>query len=74
MPTTAAAPPRPMDRFLGIVERWGNRLPDPLLLFGLLFLIAAVVSSVLALLGTEVSVPGSEEGPVAVRGSSAARA
>lgn len=68
MPTTAAAPPRPMDRFLGIVERWGNRLPDPLLLFGLLFLIAAVVSSVLALLGTEVSVPGSEEGPVAVRG------
>ena len=55
------------DRLLGGVEKWGNRLPDPLILFTGLFLIVAVLSTVFGALGTTVTVPGSEEGPVTVK-------
>ncbi|MCT2089020.1 AbgT family transporter [Micrococcus terreus] len=55
------------DRLLGGVEKWGNRLPDPLILFTGLFLTVAVLSTVFGALGTTVTVPGSEEGPVTVK-------
>ena len=55
------------DRLLGGVEKWGNRLPDPLILFTGLFLIVAVLSTIFGLIGTTVTVPGSEEGPVTVK-------
>lgn len=38
---------RPLDRLLDRVERLGNRLPDPLVLFAGLFLLTAVLTTVL---------------------------
>lgn len=55
------------DRALAAVERIGNRLPDPFLLFLGLFLLVGVVSTVLQLLGTAVTIPGADEETV-VRG------
>lgn len=55
------------DRALAAVERVGNRLPDPFLLFLGLFLLVGVVSTVLQLLGTAVTIPGADE-ETAVRG------
>lgn len=55
------------DRALAAVERVGNRLPDPFLLFLGLFLVVGVVSTVLQLLGTAVTIPGADE-ETAVRG------
>ena len=66
MSQTAAAPTR-TDRLLGGVERVGNRLPDPFLLFLGLFLLVGVISTVLELAGTTVTIPGTDE-PTAVRG------
>jgi len=59
--------PSRTDRFLSSVERIGNKLPDPFLLFLGLFLIVGVVSTVLAVLDTSVTVPGSDE-PTVVQG------
>ena len=64
--TTQGATGR-MDRTLERVERAGNRLPDPFMLFWLLFLVVGVVSTGLALAGTEVRLPGADE-PVVVQG------
>ena len=50
--------PTGVDRVLGVVERAGNALPHPIVLFSALFLLLAVVSTVLALTGTTVTVPG----------------
>ncbi len=55
------------DRALATVERLGNRLPDPFLLFLGLFLIVGVLSTVLQLVGTSVTIPGADE-ETAVRG------
>jgi aminobenzoyl-glutamate transport protein len=55
------------DRFLTGVERIGNKLPDPFLLFLGLFLLVGVISTVLELAGTSVTIPGTDE-PTAVRG------
>ncbi|PUA79029.1 AbgT family transporter [Nocardioides currus] len=55
------------DRALATVERLGNRLPDPFLLFLGLFLLVGVISTVLQVLGTAVTIPGSDE-ETAVRG------
>ena len=55
------------DRLLAGVERVGNRLPDPFLLFLGLFLLVGVISTVLELAGTTVTIPGADE-PTAVRG------
>ena len=55
------------DRALARVERIGNRLPDPFLLFLGLFLLVGVVSTVLQLVGTTVTIPGADE-ETAVRG------
>ena len=51
MPTPANAPARPsrgLDRFLNIIERAGNKLPDPALLFVYALLIVWVLSALLA--------------------------
>jgi aminobenzoyl-glutamate transport protein len=55
------------DRALATVERVGNRLPDPFLLFLGLFLLVGVISTGLQLAGTSVTIPGSDEETV-VRG------
>ncbi|WP_016699074.1 AbgT family transporter [Actinoalloteichus spitiensis] len=52
---------------LGWVERVGNRLPEPFVLFALLTLLVGVVSTVLAAFGAAVEVPG-EDGTTEVRG------
>lgn len=64
--STTAAPTR-TDRALAAVERIGNRLPDPFLLFLGLFLLVGVLSTALQLAGTSVTIPGAEE-ETAVRG------
>ncbi|MCP2333045.1 AbgT family transporter [Actinoalloteichus caeruleus] len=52
---------------LGWIERVGNRLPEPFVLFALLTLLVGVVSTVLAAFGAAVVVPG-EDGVTEVRG------
>ncbi|GAB3992148.1 AbgT family transporter [Nocardioides marmoraquaticus] len=63
----AAATTTRTDRMLAGIERLGNKLPDPFLLFLGLFLLVGVLSTVLQLTGTTVTVPGSDE-TTAVRG------
>ena len=46
-----------MDRLLGTIESVGNKLPEPFTLFLILFLITAVISTVMAYFGAEVAVP-----------------
>ncbi|MGW2514841.1 AbgT family transporter [Streptomyces scopuliridis] len=53
--------PRGIDRLLSRIERAGNALPNPILLFTGLFVLLAVVSTVLALVGVSVTVPGADE-------------
>ncbi len=55
------AQPTRTDRLLGGVERLGNKLPDPFLLFLLLFLVVGVLSTALALADVSVTVPGADE-------------
>src|SRR5690606_29690185 len=61
--STAASPVRPSraDRFLGAVERLGNRLPEPFTLFLILFLVVALVSTAMALADVTVQIPGADE-------------
>ena len=56
-----------LDRVLGTVERIGNKVPHPFVLFGYLLVIVAVVSTALALLDVKVTVPGTDE-PTPVMG------
>ena len=63
----AEAPVTRVDKVLGGVERVGNKLPDPFILFLILFLVVGAISTAMALAGTQVTVPGAEE-PVVVRG------
>lgn len=62
--------PRPgfFARVLDCIERVGNRIPDPFVLFLLLFAIVAVASTVMASVGTTYEVPGSDEGEQAING------
>ena len=53
---------------LGLVERVGNRLPNPFVLFVGLLVSIAVLSTIVAAFGVTVTVPGVEE-PVPVRGA-----
>jgi aminobenzoyl-glutamate transport protein len=55
-----------VDRALGAVERLGNRLPNPFVLFVGLFLLIALASAVAAALGATVELPGTPE-PTSVR-------
>ncbi len=49
------------DRLLGSIERVGNKLPDPFMLFLILFLVVAVVSTAMAAANVVVTVPGATE-------------
>lgn len=61
------ARPTRTDRFLGGVERVGNKLPDPFLLFLGLFLLVGLISTALAWADTSVTVPGADD-PTVVHG------
>ncbi|WP_298889602.1 AbgT family transporter [uncultured Serinicoccus sp.] len=56
------------DRLLTTIERWGNKLPEPFTLFLVLLLITGVVSTGMALADVAVTVPGTEDGPIEIRG------
>ncbi|ANY08389.1 AbgT family transporter [Pseudonocardia sp. HH130630-07] len=64
-PSTAARSSR-MTRLLGAVERIGNRLPDPVILFVVLAILLAGLSAVLAAAGLSAQVPG-QDAPTPVR-------
>ena len=55
------------DRFLSGVERAGNRLPDPFILFLGLFLVVGVISTFLQMADVSVTIPGADES-TSVRG------
>jgi aminobenzoyl-glutamate transport protein len=61
--TTASpsAPPSRLDRTLDWIERTGNRLPEPFMLFVLLTLVVAVLSSAMEAFGVSVTIPGEDE-------------
>lgn len=65
MISTKSAPLPPADpqqaRVWRFVERTGNRLPHPVILFVGLLLIVGIASTILALMGVSVIVPGSGE-------------
>jgi aminobenzoyl-glutamate transport protein len=58
---TTATPPGRLDRVLAWIERVGNRLPEPFILFALLTLVVAALSTVMAAFGMTVAVPGADE-------------
>ncbi|MHA7189245.1 AbgT family transporter [Arthrobacter sp. MDT2-16] len=64
MASSAATRPGLADRFLTGVERVGNKLPDPFMLFLILFAITAVLTTGMALANVTVQVPGAEEATV----------
>jgi aminobenzoyl-glutamate transport protein len=66
--TSTPAPPGRLDRVLNGIERVGNRLPEPFILFVLLTLVVAVLSTVMAAFGVSVTVPGEAEA-TAIRGA-----
>ncbi|MQA97974.1 MAG: hypothetical protein GEV11_26425 [Streptosporangiales bacterium] len=61
------------DRAIGVVERVGNRLPNPLVLFASLLTIIAILSAIGSVFGLAVTMPG-EDGPQPVKNSCPARA
>ena len=67
MSTAPAAPRGLTDRLLTGIERAGNKLPEPFMLFLILFLITGIVSTAMAAAGVSVEVPGSEE-PTVIKG------
>jgi aminobenzoyl-glutamate transport protein len=60
-PAPSAPPQTRTDRLLNVVERLGNKLPEPFMLFLILFAITGIVSTAMALAGVQVTVPGSDE-------------
>ncbi|GAP78988.1 MULTISPECIES: AbgT family transporter [Brachybacterium] len=52
------------DKILNGVERAGNKLPEPFMLFLILFAVTGVVSTAMAWADVEVTVPGSDEATV----------
>ncbi|MEB3371075.1 AbgT family transporter [Saccharopolyspora mangrovi] len=61
MSETEAVRSRRLDRVLNLIERIGNKLPEPFILFGILFLVVAVVSTAIAAFGVTVTIPGAEK-------------
>lgn len=55
------------DRILNGIESVGNRLPEPFALFLILFLLTGVASTIMAVSGVHVVVPGGDK-EVAIRG------
>ncbi|MFI9776131.1 AbgT family transporter [Streptomyces sp. NPDC051956] len=53
--------PRGIDRVLALIERAGNALPNPIVLFAGLFVLLAVISTAFALADVSVTVPGTDE-------------
>ncbi|MDP9396788.1 MAG: AbgT family transporter [Actinomycetota bacterium] len=66
-PGTGAPPPTRTDRLLGGIERVGNALPEPFILFAILFLVVGLISTALAAADVQVTVPGANR-PTVVRG------
>jgi aminobenzoyl-glutamate transport protein len=64
--TTSTATTR-TDRLLGGIERVGNKIPEPFVLFVGLFAVLAVVSTGMAMAGVQAQIEGTEE-PTVVRG------
>jgi aminobenzoyl-glutamate transport protein len=64
---TTTTKPRLTDRMLDGVERLGNKLPEPFMLFLILFLLTGIVSTAMQLAGVVVEVPGSDE-PTVIKG------
>ncbi len=56
-----AAPPGWTDRILNMVERTGNKLPDPVTLFVIFMLLVLAVSWLAAILGVSAVHPGTQE-------------
>jgi len=54
-------PRRGLDRVLSLIERAGNALPHPIVLFTGLFVLLAVVSTGLEIGGVSVKVPGTDQ-------------
>ncbi len=50
-----------LDRVLALIERAGNALPNPIVLFAALFLLLGVASTALALAHVSVDVPGTDD-------------
>jgi aminobenzoyl-glutamate transport protein len=65
--STTAAPTTRTDRVLAGIERAGNKIPEPFVLFVGLFTILAVVSTGMALGGVQAQIEGTES-PTVVRG------
>jgi aminobenzoyl-glutamate transport protein len=64
----AARPERRFtDRMLDGVEKAGNKLPEPFMLFLILFLATGIITTLMELAGVVVEVPGAEE-PTVVKG------
>ncbi|MEE1650664.1 AbgT family transporter [Brachybacterium sp. J144] len=55
------------DRLLNGVETAGNKLPEPFMLFLILFAVTGIVSTAMAWAGVVVTVPGSDE-PTVIKG------
>ncbi|MEV0636162.1 AbgT family transporter [Streptomyces sp. NPDC050619] len=53
--------PSGIDRVLSLIERAGNALPNPIVLFTALFVVLAVVSTALAVADVDVTVPGTDD-------------
>ncbi|MFI6931880.1 AbgT family transporter [Streptomyces sp. NPDC050287] len=53
--------PTGIDRVLALIERAGNALPNPIVLFTALFVLLAAISTALALAGVSVTVPGTSD-------------
>ncbi|GAB3720298.1 AbgT family transporter [Nocardiopsis oceani] len=62
--------PRPgfFARTIDGIERAGNRIPDPFILFLLLFAIVAVASTIMSSVGVTYELPGSGEGAQEIQG------
>ncbi|GAA1183920.1 AbgT family transporter [Streptomyces hebeiensis] len=60
-PSPGSERPTGIDRVLSVIERLGNALPNPIILFTGLFMILAVISTALALADVTVTVPGTDE-------------
>lgn len=54
------------DKILTTIETVGNKLPEPFNLFIILFLATGMISTLMALAGTTVVVPGTDD-PVAIK-------
>lgn len=55
------------DRLLTGVEKLGNKLPEPFMLFGILFLATAIASTLMAWADVSIQVPGADE-PTVIKG------